>query len=234
MSHYTLYFSLYVGAFLLSVMGLWFSAIVTGIDRFSKRFFMSYFLIFMLCCLSSIVEAIFQYYIVPKAIYYFMLLLATLLLSLPLPMLTVYLLHCCGESIRSSRFFHAVLGLWTVFFILLVSVPFVGGFGHITPEDQFYRGPLYPLLQIPIISVLLFNVAGTVRRRAHFSRKAFLSSTPKRRGRSRWISQTTCAGISMPSQTMVPFHFPKNWSTPAPIWLWNKRDMTICLSWIGT
>ena len=175
MSHYTLYFSLYVGAFLLSVMGLWFSAIVTGIDRFSKRFFMSYFLIFMLCCLSSIVEAIFQYYIVPKAMYYFMLLLATLLLSLPLPMLTVYLLHCCGESIRSSRLFHAVLGLWTVFFILLVSVPFVGGFGHVTPENQFYRGPLYPLLQIPIISVLLFNVAGTVRCRAHFSRKAFLS-----------------------------------------------------------
>jgi len=172
---YIFYFSLYVGAFLLSVMGLWFTVIVTGIDRFSKRFFISYFLIFMLCCLSSIVEATFQYYIAPRAVYYFMLLLATLLLSLPLPMMTVYLLHCCGESIRSSRLFHAVLGLWAVFFILLVSVPFVGGFGVVTPEDQFYRGPLYPLLQIPMIAVLLFNVAGTVRRRMHFSRKAFLS-----------------------------------------------------------
>ena len=114
MNDYIFYFSLYVGAFLLSVMGLWFTVIVTGIDRFSKRFFISYFLIFMLCCLSSIVEATFQYYIAPRAVYYFMLFLATLLLSLPLPMMTVYLLHCCGENIRSSRLLHAVLGLWAV------------------------------------------------------------------------------------------------------------------------
>ena len=175
MNYYILYFSLYVGAFLLSVMGLWFTVIVTGIDRWSKRFFMGYFLIFMLCCLSSIVETTFQDYTVPKAVYYFMLLFATLLLSLPLPMMTVYLLHCCDENIRSSRLLHAVLGLWAVFFILLVSVPFTGGFGYVTPENQFYRGPLYPLLQIPIIAVLLFNFAATVQRRAHFSRKAFLS-----------------------------------------------------------
>ena len=119
MNYYILYFSLYVGAFLLSVMGLWFTVIVTGIDRWSKRFFMGYFLIFMLCCLSSIVETTFQDYTVPKAVYYFMLLFATLLLSLPLPMMTVYLLHCCDENIRSSRLLHAVLGLWAVFFILL-------------------------------------------------------------------------------------------------------------------
>ena len=175
MNYYVLYFSLYVGAFLLSVMGLWFTVIVTGIDRWSKRFFISYFLIFMLCCLSSIVETTFQYYIVPGAVYYFMLLLATLLLSLPLPMMTVYLLHYCGENIRSSKLLHAVLGLWAVFFILLVSVPFIDGFGYVTPKNQFYRSSLYPLLLVPMIAVLLFNFAGTVRRREHFSRKAFLS-----------------------------------------------------------
>ena len=175
MNDYTLYFSLYVGAFLLSVMGLWFTIIVTGIDRFSKRFFMSYFFIFMLCCLSSIFETAFQYYIVPRAVYFFMLLFIILLLSLPLPMMTIYLLHCCGENIRTSRLFHAVLALWALYSILLVNVPFIDEFIYVTPENQFYRGSLYSFFQIPIITVLLLNLAGTVRRRTHFSRKAFLS-----------------------------------------------------------
>ncbi|MBQ9612535.1 MAG: histidine kinase [Lachnospiraceae bacterium] len=175
MSYYILFFSIYIGAFLLSVVGLWFSVIVTGIDRFSKRFFLSFFLDFMLCCLSSIVAMAFKYYAVPKAAYYFMLLMATLLLFLPLPMMTAYLLHCCGENLRSSRIFHAALDLLAVYFALLVSVPFIDGFGYVSPENQFYRGPLYPLLQVPVIAVLLLNFAVTMRHRARFPQKTFLS-----------------------------------------------------------
>ena len=175
MSYYILYFSLYIGAFLLSVMGLWFTVIVTGIDRWSKRFFVCYFLDFMLCCLTSIVGITFRYYVVPRAMYFFTLLLATLLLSVPLPMMTVYLLHCCGEKMRSNRLLQAVLALWAVFFVLLLSVPFIDGFAYVTPENQYYRGPLYPLLQAPMIAILLFNFAGTIRRRAQMSHKTFLS-----------------------------------------------------------
>ena len=152
-------FSIAGAALLLSVLGLWITAVVPGIDRWSKRFFISYFLIFMLCCLSSIVEAAAQYYIVTGPAFYFLLFLETLLFILPLPMLTAYLLHCCWESARSSRLFHAVLGLWAAYFVLLVGAAFIGGFIPVNVENQPSRGPLYPLVILPLIAILLLNLS---------------------------------------------------------------------------
>jgi sensor histidine kinase YesM len=106
---------------------------------------------------------------------YLVLLAETLFLSLPLPMLTVYLLHCCGESIGSSRLLHTVAGLWAVFFVLLAGAPFLGITSYFQPDKYYYRGPLYPLLLLPMIGILLLNLAGAIQRRKHFSRKTFLS-----------------------------------------------------------
>jgi len=171
----SLNFSTFGAALLLSAIGLWFTVVIHGIDRWSRRFFMSYFIIFLLCCLSNVVEMILQYYTAPRAVFIFLLLLESLLLSLPLLMLTAYLLHCCGENIRTSKLFHVVIGLWAVFIALLVSALFIDGFIYITPENQYFRGPLYPLPLIPIIAALVFNFAGTMRRRTRLSRKVFLA-----------------------------------------------------------
>lgn len=160
---------------MLSLIGLWFTAVIPGLDRWNRRFFVSYFLIFMLCCLFGVAETVFQHYLIPRPLFYFLLLLETLLLSLPIPMMTVYLLHCCGEKLQSSRLYRAVLGIWAVFFVLLVSAPLIGEIVHITPENQYSRGLLYPLLLTPLIVILLLNFVGTIRRRAQLSRKTFLS-----------------------------------------------------------
>ncbi|MBQ9438907.1 MAG: histidine kinase [Lachnospiraceae bacterium] len=136
---------------------------------------MSSFIIFLLSCLSGILEMAFQSYIVPRAVFFIVLLLETLLLSLPLPMMTVYLLHCCGENMRRSILLRAVLGIWAVSFALFVSVAFIDGFVYITPENQYYRGPLYPFLLIPIVTISLLNLAGTIKRRKRLSHKAFLA-----------------------------------------------------------
>lgn len=170
------YIFLFGAALLLSVLGLWFTAIIPGIDRWSKRFFLSYFLVFMLCCLSALVETVFQYYLVPSAAMVFILLLESLLLSLPLPMLTVFLLHCCGENMRRSRLLHAVLSLWAVYVVLLASALFIDGFLYIMPDDQYFRGPLYPFGLVPLIAIQLLNLAGAIRRRTRLSRKIFLGS----------------------------------------------------------
>ena len=163
-------------ALLLCVMGLWFTVIIPGLDRWSRRFFMSIFIGFLLCCLSGILEMAFQSYIVPRAIFMILILLESLLLSLLLPMLTVYLLHCCGEKMRSSKLLHAVLGMWAAAFVLSFSVPFVNGFINITPENQYSRGPLYPLALIPVVTVPLLNLAGMIK-----LRKALWDSRARRR-----------------------------------------------------
>ncbi len=168
-------FSTSGAALLLSALGLWFTIVIPGFDRWSRRFFLSYFIIFMLCCLSGIVELVFQYNTVPRAAFVFLLFLETLLLSLPPIMLTTYLLHCCGEKLRTSKLLHAALGLWAVFFASFVSALFIDGFVYITSENQYFRGPLYPFSLAPIIGVLLLNFMNTIRRRAQLSRKVFLA-----------------------------------------------------------
>ena len=175
MSFYILHACFSSAALLLSMIGLWFAIVIPGIDRWSKRFFVLYFTIFMLCCLSGIAEIAFQSYIVPRAVFCTLLLLESLLLSLPLPMLTVYMLHCCGEDKRSSKLFHTVLVLWAAFFVLGALATFTEGFYYLTPENRYYRGPLYPLIPVPMLAILGLNFVGTMRRRARLSRKAFLS-----------------------------------------------------------
>ena len=169
------YFSVISAALLLSVLGLWFTAIVPGIDRWNKRFFLSYFIVFMLCCVAGLADVTLSYYFGPSALYYCEMVLECLILSLPLPMLTVYLLHCCKETIRPSRLFHAVLGLWAVYFALLVSALFIGGFTFVSTDNRYARGPLYPILLMPLIAILLFNLIGTMKRRDRLSRKVYHS-----------------------------------------------------------
>ena len=169
------YFSVISAALLLSVLGLWLTAIIPGIDRWSKRFFLSYFMVFMLCCVAGLADVTLSYYFGPSALYYCEMVLECLILSLPLPMLTVYLLHCCKETIRPSRLFPAVLGLWAVYFALLVSALFIGGFTFVSTDNRYARGPLYPILLMPLIAILLFNLIGTMKRRDRLSRKVYHS-----------------------------------------------------------
>ena len=157
-------------ALLLSVQGLWFTAIMPGIDRWSLRFFRGLFVVLILLCLSGFIEVLMYSYSAPIAALEYILIQETVLLSLPLSMMTAYLLHCCGESICKSRLFHTVLGLLAFFFVLLMSSPFVDSFYYITPDTQYHRGAWYPFLLVPVIAITLLNLIGVVRRRRRFSR----------------------------------------------------------------
>ena len=111
-------FFIFGGSLFLSVMGLWFTVVIPGIDRWSRRFFMNYFIIFLLSCLSCIIEMTVRYF-VPDGVFFFLLILETFLISLPLPMMTLYLLHICQEDTRSSKLIRIVLGMWGTFFVML-------------------------------------------------------------------------------------------------------------------
>ena len=162
-------------ALLLSLLGLWFIAIMPSIDRWNKRFFRILFTALVLLSLNCLTEIILYSHTVPIASLYFTFTLETLLLSITLPMITIYLLHCCGEDVRSSKLFHAVMSLWAVFCVILTIAPFIGGLYYFTPDNRYYRDSWYPLLMVPLLVLLLLNIAGLMRRRKNLSRKKFLS-----------------------------------------------------------
>ena len=171
---YVIYFTI-GAALLLSLIGLWLTAIMPGIDRWSKRFFRSLFILFILLSFTGFIDVITCSYPIPMWINYFVITLETVLLSLPLLMMTAYLIHCCGENVRSSRLFHAVLALWGVFIVLLTISPFNEVFYYFTPDGIYWRGSWYPVLLMPMIAAMLLTIAGMIRYRERLSHKAFLS-----------------------------------------------------------
>ena len=170
------FYSFILGAaMLLSAMGLWFVAIMPSTDAWSKKFFRCYFLVLLIGCSSTLFEFYIQYHQVPVAANYLFVILECLFLSMPLPMITLYLLHCCGENPHESRLFRIVLGLWAVYVAMLLSAPFIGGFSTITADGQYKNGPLYPLLLVPLVLSMLANFAGTIKRKDRLSHKEYLS-----------------------------------------------------------
>lgn len=161
-------------ALLLASLGLWCAVVMPSIDRWSKRFFLGYFIVLMLCCLSGIAEMILIRYPVPGAVIRLLLSLEGLLLSPLLPLLTVYLLHCCREKLRESMLFCTVLGLWAVDFVLFAAAAFSDAFCTLSAHSV-YRGPWYPLLLLPMPAISLLTLVGAIQRRGQLSHKAFLS-----------------------------------------------------------
>ncbi len=165
---------LLVGAALMTLLnGLFTAAIVPGIDRFSRRFFVIFFAVLVLYGLLALTEEYFEVgpdtEPVLMVIYYF----ETLLASSIMPLLTIYLLHCCQESFKHSRLFCFEILLWAAFFIILSISPFTEKFYYISSGNEFSRGPLYPLITASISAILVLPLIGVIRRRNRLSVKCY-------------------------------------------------------------
>ena len=159
---------------MLVLLGLAAAVIMPNSDRWSKRFFITFFSILLLYSTISIADMILTSsssdMILPlKIIYYFETLLALILY----PMLTAYLLHCCGERLIHSRLFRAAVILSVICFILMNFSPFTTWFYYFTPINQFHRGPLYITVIILMDSIMVLNLAGVIQRREKLSKKYF-------------------------------------------------------------
>ena len=168
----TFYVAIISAALALSIMGLMFTAVMPGIDLWSKRFFRGYFFILIACCFTSLIDMILSDYLTTRSAEYSMLTLECLLLPLPLPMLTVYLLHCSGDNLRRSKLLFAVVGLSAAYLVLLIYALI---YYYNASERQTENRLMYSIMLVPLVGIMLLNLAGAIRRRKRLSQKAFLS-----------------------------------------------------------
>ena len=159
----------------LTILGLIISVIMPEIECWSRKFFMSLFSINILLVSVALVE-LFTWE-VPKmattakiAIYF-----EYLLLSLPMPLFTAYLLQTIGENRKKSGIFRSALLIWIIFFILLGITQFTTIFYYITPENKFYRGSWHFLLMTPMIMIMFLNLGCVIRRRNKLSKKYYVA-----------------------------------------------------------
>ena len=170
-----IYFFVCGAVMILTVLTLWVAVIMPGTNHWNKRFFVSLFAIFVLCMIALFVDLLVyddpSMALAEKITVYF----ECLLISIPMPMFTAYLLRTCGEDRRKSLLLRTVLVLWGIYFILLEIAQFTTFFYYVTPDNQYIRGPWYLLMVAPMFAVMFINLASVIKRRDKLPRRYFVA-----------------------------------------------------------
>ena len=160
-------------ASLMMGLGLGLTAIMPSVDRWSKRFFIVYFLTLSLYVGFGLAET--MGYTQPETspaqllcMYFDSLFPSVLMLQM-----TVYLLYCCKENRRQSALFRMAAVLWSIFFIMLNMTLFTNWFYYISSENQLRRGSLYPLMLGVLYAIVILNLTGAIRRRNRLSKSYY-------------------------------------------------------------
>lgn len=157
----------------LTALGLGIAAVMPGTNRWNRRFFVFLFADIML--LTAVV--IFELFVyedptratAEKIAVYF----EYLLIPLPMPVFTAYLLHSCGESWKASGIFRAMSAAFCSFFLLLAAAQGTTFLYYITEGNEFCRGPWHPLLMAAMVMPMLLNISGVIRLRRRLQPQYF-------------------------------------------------------------
>ena len=175
MSLEQIYFFVCGAVMILTVLTLWVAVIMPSSNQWNKRFFVTLFAVFVLCMLAFFVDLLIytdpSMALEERITAYF----EYLLLSIPMPMFTAYLLRTCGEDWRKSSLFLSVIVLWGIFFLLLAIAQFTTFLYYVTPDNRYIRSSWHWLLVAPIFAVMFLNLAAVIHRRDKLPQKYFVA-----------------------------------------------------------
>lgn len=159
----------------MMLMALAYSIVMPVVDRWCKRFFITFFSFLLLCACAGFIDLII--FEIPgiaqteKIVLFW----ETLFLSTLMIMPTILFLHYCGEPLKDSILFRTAIALWVVFFIMLVISCFTDIFFIVTPDSQYVRTSWYPLGILPLSIIMILNVIGLIIRRNKLSKRYFVA-----------------------------------------------------------
>ena len=165
-----------LGGALLMMMaaGIALSAFLPALDRWSKRYFITLFSLLLLYVIAMFADTIIykdpKMAAAEKVIYITEYLFFSVLTLMPI----LLLLHRCSESIKNSVLFRTVVALWIIFLLIMVFAQFTDFIYYTEENNRYYRGPGYVLLLIPLIVIMILNIAAVFRRHKKLSKKYFI------------------------------------------------------------
>ena len=165
-----------LGGALLMMMaaGIALFALLPALDRWSKRYFITLFSLLLLYVIAMFADTIIykdpKMAAVENVIYITEYLFFSVLTLMPI----LLLLHRCSESIKNSVLFRTVVALWIIFLLIMVFAQFTDFIYYTEENNRYYRGPGYVLLLIPLIVIMILNIAAVFRRHKKLSKKYFI------------------------------------------------------------
>lgn len=167
------YFTLGGAILVTMAFGVALAFLIPTLDKWDKRYFLTLFSLLFLCSVTCFLVVLFlndpTKAAVQRVLYFF----ESLLISVTIFMPTIFLLHCSNEKLKGNRLFYAVMALLGAYFVILIVAQFTPAFYFVTPDNQFFYGPLYPASLVPMILILILNITGTVKRRKALPKKYF-------------------------------------------------------------
>ena len=169
-----IFFSLGGAIIITMALGIVLSAFMP-LDRWSKRYFIVLFSLMFLCAVVCFLALIFWYdpsmAVASRIIY----LLEGVFLVTPVFMPTIFILHYSGEKIKNSVLFRLVTAVLGVYFISLTAAQFTDAFYYVTPDNEFFRGPLWPFWITPLAVNMILNTTGLFYRINKLPKKYFVA-----------------------------------------------------------
>ena len=163
--------SLDSAALITVIIGLLLTVVNNTIQKWSKKLFIVLFAIltvYISCILWSSVslEITGPAWASQLAIF-----LESLTSSGAMLILTLMLIHNCGENYKRSPLFFTVLPLFVIYCALLVVTQFTTFIYYITPDNVYMRGPYYFVLLIPAVLIMVVNLVWLFIKRKKLERK---------------------------------------------------------------
>ena len=153
------------GAMLIMMLiGIAFSAFMPALDRWNRKYFLTFFSILLMYAVVLSVDMIIYTNPDIAATQRVFIIIEYLFFSVLMPMPMPFLLHCCGESQKSNVLLRTVITLWGIFCIMLCVSQFTDIFYYTASDNQYVRAPLFPLMIAPLSLIMIINtVSGDSR-----------------------------------------------------------------------
>ena len=164
------------GAMLVMMsIGIAFSAFMPALDRWSRRYFITFFSVLLIY--AGIISIDMMIYDNPEmaSLLRIIMILEYLCFSVLTVMPMPLLLHCCGEEQINSVLLRAEIMMWCVFCIMLLATQLCDMFYYVSSDNQYYRGPLFPLMISPLAVIMIINTAALIIKRKKISKRFFLA-----------------------------------------------------------
>ena len=160
---------------IMMLIGIAFSAFMPALDRWNRRYFITFFSILLMYAVVLFIDMIIYTNPGMAAAQRVIIIIEYMFFSVLMPMPMPFLLHCCGEGQKSSVPLRTVIMLWGIFCIMLCAAQFTDIFYYTAPDNQYVRAPLFPLMIAPLSLIMIINTVSLIRRRKKLSKKIFIA-----------------------------------------------------------
>lgn len=175
--YYIIAFSIGGALLLLTTLSILFVSLIPVVDKWNKRYLIVLSSLMSICALTCFIEALIysnpdpNLAILEKVLVFFEFFFIASIVTMP----SIFLSHYAGEKLKTGLLSKLSIVFALTHLGLLLIAQFTDIFYYVSPNSEFKRGVLFPLLVSPLFVVLLFDLIGIILIRKKLSKRYFIS-----------------------------------------------------------